>query len=102
MPKLPPKKQRKVEQYSRGAVGNFYSQIAWINLRNKQKREHPLCAKCLENGVLKDATGSNGVAEHIKPISEGGEALNQSNLQTLCNKCHSIKTGKETTNRRYK
>lgn len=37
--------------------------------------------------------------DHIVPMSAGGPELDMSNLQTLCHKCHSSKTGKEMGNR---
>jgi 5-methylcytosine-specific restriction protein A len=33
--------------------------------------------------------------DHIKPISEGGEAFDIGNLQSLCVSCHAKKSAKE-------
>ena len=97
MPKLPPKKSdnRPVEQYSRGKVGNFYQSAAWIKLRNQKRILNPLCEYCLKEGKV---VGME-IVDHIKPISEGGDPLHLSNLQSLCDKCHRIKTAKETHKR---
>lgn len=100
MPMKPPKKQieRSTIQYSRGAIGSFYSSSAWIKLRNLKRHLNPLCEKCAELGLIVPFH----TIDHIKPISEGGEALNIDNLQTLCRQCHAIKTGKETAKRQNK
>ena len=99
MPSKPPQKQyAKVgKQYSQGAVGNFYSSSAWIKLRNYKRLLTPLCEQCEKVNIL---TPFHTI-DHIKPISEGGEPLDFDNLQTLCKQCHAIKTGKETSKRKY-
>jgi 5-methylcytosine-specific restriction endonuclease McrA len=47
-----------------------------------------------EEGILKVILGSstNLIADHIIPISIGGEEYNLNNVQTLCEKCNKIKT----------
>jgi 5-methylcytosine-specific restriction endonuclease McrA len=35
------------------------------------------------------------MVDHIKPMHDGGESLDSSNLQTLCNACHARKRGQE-------
>jgi 5-methylcytosine-specific restriction endonuclease McrA len=104
MPKLPPKKQqpRQQKQYSSN-VGNFYSSMAWIKLSSKHLRENPLCVDCLKLGILTDCNKKEpiqrngktilmriGRIDHITPLIEGGAALDQANLQTLCKSCHAI------------
>jgi 5-methylcytosine-specific restriction protein A len=98
MPSKPPQKQyAKVgQQYSRGAVGNFYSSAAWIKLRNYKRLINPICEHCIKVNLI---TPFHTI-DHIKPISEGGEPLDLNNLQTLCRQCHAIKTGKETAKRK--
>jgi 5-methylcytosine-specific restriction protein A len=97
MPIRPVKKSLTTRsQYSKGKVGSFYSNSAWIKLRNLKRLLTPLCEHCEKLGIL---TPFHTI-DHIKPISEGGEPLDINNLQTLCKQCHAIKTGKETANRR--
>jgi len=36
------------------------------------------------------------VADHIKPIKDGGERFDWVNLQGLCISCHNRKTARET------
>jgi len=84
--------------HARRATPNqkFYNSTAWRKLRKYWINENPLCVHCLEKGITKDATGRNGVVDHIKPINEGGGKLDIENLQTLCNKHHNIKSAKES------
>lgn len=98
MPNKPNNKQTKqLKQYSNGSVGSFYSSSAWIKLRNHKRLLNPLCEHCLRLDIL---TPYHTI-DHIKPIIEGGQALDLNNLQTLCKQCHAIKTGKETSKRKY-
>jgi 5-methylcytosine-specific restriction protein A len=54
---------------------------------------NPLCKHCEEKGIIKGGE----CVDHIIPIRLGGGHLMLSvkNLQTLCNSCHAIKSGKE-------
>ena len=53
-------------------------------------RGSPLCVLCLPDR----ATPATHV-DHIVPLAQGGEMWDRSNLQSLCAKCHYIKTGHE-------
>ena len=55
---------------------------------------NPVCEECLRRGLVTEAT----VVDHIVPINEGGAPLDMSNLQSLCAKCHNIKSGREAHN----
>ena len=44
----------------------------------------------------------NLVVDHIKELIDGGDAYNIDNLQTLCKKCHAIKTEEEKNKRVYR
>ena len=57
---------------------------------NPMIADHPLCAKCRENGKLTPAT----VVDHIIP-HRGDPVLfwDRSNWQPLCKDCHDRKTG---------
>ncbi len=98
MPIKPVNKQAKTnKQYSNGSAGNFYSSSAWIKLRNYKRSISPICEHCIKTNLITPFY----VIDHIKPISEGGEPLDLSNLQSLCKQCHAIKTGKETAKRKH-
>ena len=69
----------------------FYHTPAWRKVRKAYITRHPLCAECERNGVIKQGK----VVDHITPIRLGGAQFNWSNLQTLCEKCHNAKSGRE-------
>jgi 5-methylcytosine-specific restriction protein A len=96
--KPPTKQQNKTgAQYSNGSVGSFYSNSAWLKLRNYKRLLNPICESCEKLGLIIPFN----TIDHIIPISEGGAALDLANLQTLCKQCHAIKTGKETSKRKH-
>ena len=70
-------------------MSRFYDSSAWRRFaRRVLLDERPLCRICEDAGrsVLAEHV------DHIVPLSEGGEALDASNLQPLCAPCHSRKT----------
>lgn len=63
----------------------------WRRLRMWFLRRNPVCVRCRLLGLVTPATE----VDHITPIRDGGERLDQSNLQALCKRCHSRKTRRE-------
>ena len=60
----------------------------WLKLRAAQLRREPLCVDCNKQGKV---TPANTV-DHI----DGNSWNNlQSNLQSMCTSCHTIKTNRE-------
>ena len=55
--------------------------------RERWLRAHPLCVSCEARGALAEATE----LDHITPLSRGG-AEDDENLQSLCKKCHHLKS----------
>jgi hypothetical protein len=55
--------------------------LAWIGAASDWRARHRLPPR-----------RSAWEVDHIKPVSEGGEYFEKSNLQTLCVPCHRIKT----------
>lgn len=96
-PRLPPKKHRpwlpkpSKPQSGRTEKTDFYVSVAWRKLRNAYIQEHPLCVLCEKEGLVRAAY----YVDHITPIRQGGEALDESNLQSLCKPCHDKKSGQE-------
>ena len=92
MPNVPKRKQRPwlqgSQQQSKERLqrNKFYHSTAWRKLRTTFIKQHPLCVEC-------DGVGQ--VIDHIVPIKQGGESLAWENLQTMCHRCHNIKSGKE-------
>ncbi len=70
----------------------FYNSRKWRSLRNYYIQMNPLCEQCKRE----DKVTAGQCVDHIKPIRLGGLLLCVSNLQTLCNPCHSVKSGKES------
>jgi len=77
---------------TRSFSGNgFYQSPEWKRLRKSYIKANPFDEMELKKGRY--VIGQ--VVDHITPISQGGEPLEWSNLQTLSIKNHSIKTAKE-------
>ena len=92
--------ERKPQQGRTVDNSKFYNSTAWRNLRASHIKDNPLCVQCKSEDIITDATGRNGVVDHIKPINQGGEPLDPDNLQTLCNRHHNIKSAKEKNHNR--
>ena len=74
----------------------FYQSAAWRAVRAAFLREHPVCTRCEGRGRVVAAV----VADHIKPLKDGGARFDWANLQGLCVPCHNSKTAGETAKRR--
>ena len=70
---------------------DFYQSRRWRSLRSLKLQQNPLCEECEKNGILRPAD----MVDHIVPINKGGAPLDMSNLQSLCNRCHAIKTARD-------
>lgn len=62
----------------------------WRKVRIAYLRDNPLCVHCLRKGITEPATQ----VDHIKALAKGG-ADDESNYQSLCGSCHSVKTARE-------
>lgn len=96
MPILPKAKKRSwiktmPKQIRQNNNQSFYNSKAWRMTRKFYIKDNPLCEMCKRKGQ----TTAGQMVDHIKPISMGGNMLHISNLQTLCNKCHAIKSAYE-------
>jgi len=59
----------------------------WTRLRNAYIRQNPICQ------IQEVCAGDAAVeVDHIMSIANGGERLDQDNLQSTCKRCHSWKT----------
>ena len=70
----------------------FYGRQAWSNLRNTHIKKNPLCVDCYSRGrvVAGDAV------DHIVELKDDPTlGMDPTNLQTLCNSCHAVKTNDE-------
>lgn len=82
----------KHKQRERTHYHAWYSSRRWRILRTKWLSLHPFCVRCIVNGNVVIAT----IADHIRP-HKGDTKLfyDTDNLQSLCKRCHDIKTAKE-------
>ena len=96
-----PQQYNKMPGQGRFHVSKFYKSLEWRRARLAHLVENPLCVECVKEGSAR--TGNT--VDHIKPINpmdaydiqggKYGEPLDGSNLQTLCESHHAIKSGKE-------
>jgi len=70
---------------------NFYHTQQWRNTRKRFLAMYPLCKQCEKSGIITPAK----VLDHITPVKQGGAKFDFNNLQSLCDKCHASKSGKE-------
>jgi 5-methylcytosine-specific restriction endonuclease McrA len=73
---------------------NDYYSVSWETYRIKIfERDNFTCKICSKQFI----TGfkSNLIADHITPISIGGDNWDMNNLQTLCIDCNKIKTAQD-------
>ena len=69
-----------------------YGNTAWRRLRRIQLNREPLCRTCLSKGIVNQASQ----VDHIIPVEKQPELrLSLSNLQSLCETCHTKKTREE-------
>jgi len=61
---------------------------SWSSAREMHLRANPLCHDCGRAATM---------VHHIKPISEGGGALDMDNLMSLCVPCHGKRHAGATT-----
>lgn len=70
----------------------IYATNRWRVFSEQYREKNPFCVKCLEQGVFTDCRKgqkARGQADHILPINQGGAIWDESNLRTLCYRCHS-------------
>ena len=63
---------------------HFYKRASWERRRLHQLRIHPLCAFCLQRGLVAAAS----VVDHVEPHHGDWNKFVFSPLQSLCKSCH--------------
>ena len=63
---------------------DWYQLNLWRNRRAHQIATHPLCAMCLERGIVARAT----VADHVEEHNGDWTKFRLGALQSLCATCH--------------
>ena len=81
----------------------FYSSKAWQDCRNSYaKKAHHLCEECLRKGIYTPGV----IVHHVEELTPANiynpeVALNYSNLELLCRKCHDEQHSERDKARRY-
>jgi 5-methylcytosine-specific restriction protein A len=76
----------------RGSARSRGYDSAWERVRLSHLKGEPLCRRCWASGVIKPAD----VVDHIVPVKvDHDRRLDDTNLQSLCNSCHTIKTNED-------
>lgn len=88
----------KKNQIEREDDDSFYRSSVWLSLRSKHLRDEPLCRGCKKL----DRVTAASMVDHILPIRDGGEQLDENNLQSLCESCHARKRAREGNLRRWR
>ena len=70
-----------------------YNTQRWKRIRRIQIINNPWCVECLRKipAIHTPAT----VVDHIRQVKNDGDFWDSSNHQSMCAKCHNIKSGKE-------
>ena len=64
-------------------------------VRPMQLLDFPICQICEKNDKIVEAVQ----VDHIIPLEQGGAAFDRDNLQSLCFRCHVIKSAEENRQR---
>ena len=62
----------------------WYSKARWARIRRHQLLEHPLCAFCLERGIVEPAT----ICDHVEPHHGDINKFWLGPFMSLCKRCH--------------
>jgi 5-methylcytosine-specific restriction endonuclease McrA len=77
----------------------FYQSTAWRKLSRRWLTSNPICQSCWQQGIIRKAD----VVDHIIELKDDwSRRLDETNLQSLCYKCHIEKTNKERAKRKNK
>lgn len=81
-----PSAASKPQKWGKSYNREVYASARWKRMSLNHRINNPLCVMCGEPGDMTD---------HIKPIQSGGAIWDSRNFQTLCSKCHTVKTNQE-------
>ena len=71
-------------KYIRQKSDELYHSSRWTRLSRTWRMMHPLCEECKRKGIIK----AGEVTDHIVPFPVCEDFFDESNLQTLCEKCN--------------
>lgn len=77
-------------------IRRFRNSRAWRDRTRKVKLlQDPYCELCIKKDKLAEAKE----VDHIVPLEKGGAPHDFANLQSLCKRCHVIKSAEENRER---
>lgn len=74
-------------KYFRERSDDLYHSARWTRFSKAWRATHPLCAECMRKGIIKEGE----VTDHIIPFPVCGDFFDETNFQTLCEKCNNEK-----------
>ena len=77
--------------YQRERSADPYHTYRWTRLSRAFRAEHPLCAECQRQGIVKAAD----VVDHIVPWPVCQDFYDRRNLQSLCEDCNRAKGNRD-------
>lgn len=82
----------KAPTVERQAFTSQYKSAAWQSIRARQLSSEPLCAACMVDGRITEASH----VDHVFPWQAiGPHAFTRNLWQSLCPECHGVKSGLE-------
>lgn len=75
---------------------SFYLSVSWRRFRNWYLKNHSLCEQCEREGRLIPAD----MVDHVIEIKDGGALTSEENAESLCWKCHAVKTARAKNHRK--
>lgn len=76
--------------FRRRSVDEYHS-WRWTQASRRFRQEHPLCEECLKKGLFVPAE----VVDHIIPVPLCADFWDESNWQSLCQKCNITKGNRD-------
>lgn len=86
-----PERKAHARRANRATDQAFYNSTRWRRTSKQNLFLNPDCAMCAAAGLVTPAD----LTDHDRPRNAGGADFDNANLQSLCNRCHNIKSGKE-------
>lgn len=82
-----PTKEAAPAGYVRERSDERYHSARWARLSARWRIAHPLCEECRRQGIITAAD----CVDHIEPVQIHGDFFDETNLQSLCNRCNMLK-----------
>lgn len=75
----------------------FYNSRRWRKFSKLFRDQNPFCLHCKQQGIVTPATVTDHIDVYeVNPAGFDLDNLKAEHMQPLCDKCHAIKSGKES------